>query len=83
MGNRQIDGVDVVFDTYAPVVSWTSMVRLLLILTCVLGLKTAQVDYTAPFVQAKIDEDVYVAMPQGKLKPGKVLKLQRSLYGLK
>jgi hypothetical protein len=47
------------------------------------GLKTAQVDYTAAFVQAKIDEDVYVAMPRGKLKPGKILKLQRSLYGLK
>ena len=81
MGNRQIDGVDV-FDTYAPVVSWTT-VRLLLILTCVLGLATTQVDYTAAFVQAKIDEDVYVAMPRGKIKPGKVLKLQRSLYGLK
>jgi hypothetical protein len=81
MGNRQIDGVDV-FDTYAPVVSWTT-VRLLLILTCVLGLATAQVDYTAAFVQAKIDEDIYVAMPRGKLKSGKVLKLLRSLYGLK
>ena len=81
MGNRQINGVDV-FYTYAPVVSWTT-VRLLLILTCVLGLATAQVDYTAAFVQAKIQDDVYVAMPRGKLKPGKVLKLLRSLYGLK
>jgi hypothetical protein len=81
MGNRQIVGVDV-FHTYAPVASWTT-VRLLLILTCVSGLATTQVDHTAAFAKAKIDDDVYVAMPRGKLKPGKVLKLQRSLHGLK
>jgi hypothetical protein len=81
MGNQQILGVDV-FGTYAPVASWTA-VRLLLILTCVLGLATAQVDHTAAFAQAKIDYDVCVAIPRGKLKPGKVLKLQRSSHGLK
>jgi hypothetical protein len=63
-GDCQIDGVDV-FDTYAPVVSWTT-VRLLLILSVVLGLATKQVDYTAAFVQAELDEDeqVFVEMPK-------------------
>jgi hypothetical protein len=63
MGNRHVVGVDV-FDTHAPVASWTA-VRLLLILTCVLGLATTQVDCTAAFAQAKIDDYVCVAMPRG------------------
>jgi hypothetical protein len=82
-GDCQKEGVDF-FDTYAPVVSWTT-VRLLLIISIVLGLATKQVDYTAAFVQAKLDEDeeVYVAMPRGYAKLGKVLKLKRALYSLK
>jgi hypothetical protein len=59
-GDCQIDGVDV-FNTYAPVVSWTK-VQLLLILSVVLGLASKHVNYTAAFVQAKDaeDEPVYV-----------------------
>jgi hypothetical protein len=41
-GNCQIGGVDV-FNTYAPIVLWT-MVRLLLILLVVLSLMSKQVD---------------------------------------
>ena len=77
-GDRQIEGVDF-FDTYAPVVGWTT-VRLLLILSLQLGLETKQVDYTAAFVHADIDlppnfdamsaeqkrqQGVYVEMPRG------------------
>ena len=82
-GDCQKEGVDF-FDTYAPVVSWTT-VRLLLIISIVLGLATKQVDYTAAFVQAKLseDEEVFVAMPRGYAKLGKVLKLKRATYGLK
>jgi len=72
-----------VFDTYAPVVSWTT-VRLLYILTLKLGLTTKQVDYTNAFVQADIhDEEVYVCMPRGFTLEGKVMKLKKSLYGLR
>jgi hypothetical protein len=62
-GDCQIDGVKVL-DTYALVVSWTT-VQLLLILLVVLGLASKQVDYTAAFVQAKLAEDerVYIEMP--------------------
>jgi hypothetical protein len=95
-GDKQIEGVDY-FDTFAPVVSWTT-VRLMLILSIILGLATKQVDYTAAFVQAPIDKDpqwenltreererrgVFIEMPRGFKEPGKVLRLKRSLYGLK
>jgi hypothetical protein len=44
-----------------------------------------QVDYTAAFVQAELDEDeqVFVKMPKGFKQQGKVLKLKRALYGLR
>jgi hypothetical protein len=95
-GDKQVEGVDF-FDTFAPVVNWTT-VRLMLILSIVLGLSTRQVDYTAAFVHAPIDKDpdwdsltpteqerrgIYVEMPRGFSEPGKVLKLKRLLYGLK
>jgi Reverse transcriptase (RNA-dependent DNA polymerase) len=96
-GDKQLDGVDF-FETFAPVISWTT-VRLMLILSLVLGLATRQVDYTAAFLQhAHIDEDpnlefmgmeerkrsgVFVEMPKGFAEPGKVLKLKKSMYGLK
>ena len=75
-GDCQIDGIDV-FDTFAPVVSWQT-VRLLLILSIVLGLATTQVDYTAAFVQAELGahEEVFVEMPRGFKEQGKVLRLK-------
>ena len=60
-GDKQIEGVDC-FDTFAPVVNWTT-VHLMLILTLILNLATCQVDYTAAFVHAPIDTDVYLDMP--------------------
>jgi len=95
-GDRQIHGVDF-FETFAPVVSWTT-VRLLLILSLELGLATKQVDYTAAFVHAPVEkppnfdkmspeeqarQGVYIEMPRGFGKPGKVLKLKKALYGLR
>ena len=77
--------------------SWTT-VRLLLILSVQLSLETKQVDNTSAFVHAEIDKPpnfdtmskeeqertgVYVEMPRGFLQKGKVLKLKKSLYGLK
>ena len=95
-GDRQLHGTDY-FDTFAPVVSWTT-VRLLLIMSSQLDLASKQIDYTAAFVHADIDlppgydlmseeekarQGVFVEMPRGFSKPGKVLKLKKSLYGLK
>ncbi len=84
----QLEGVDF-FETYAPVVQWT-MIRLMLILEVLLGLKSKQGDVTCAFLHADLapDETVYVAMPLGfntKSENGKhqVLKLNKTLYGLR
>jgi Reverse transcriptase (RNA-dependent DNA polymerase) len=70
------------FDTYAPVMAW-STVRLLLILSVMMGLATKQVDYTLAFVQADIKDDVYIRMAKGFEQPGHVYKLKKSVYGLR
>ena len=80
-GDQQVEGIDF-FETFAPVVSWTT-VRLLLILSVHLNLASMQVDYTSAFLHATIDDTVFVDMPRGFKQPGKVLKLKRSLYGLR
>ena len=49
----------------------------MLILSIVIGLSTMQVDYTATFVHALIDIDVYIQMPQSFAEAGKVLKLNK------
>ena len=80
-GDQQIEGLDV-FETYAPVVSWIT-VRILLVLSIVLGLKTQQVDYTNAFCQAPLEQTVFVELPKGFEVPNKVLHLQKSVYGLR
>eukprot|EP00957_Ditylum_brightwellii_P158590 12071443-Ditylum_brightwellii.AAC.2 len=67
---------------------------MLLILSIILNLSSAPVDYTSAFIQSAIDTIVYISMPQGwqclnkmglpiEFKEGHVLKLNSSLYGLK
>ena len=91
-GDQQIEGVDF-FDTFAPVVQW-STVRMMFILSLQLGLASTQVDYVSAFCQAPIEEEVYVGLPRGweslnnmnipqKFKRNHVLKLKRSMYGLR
>ena len=95
-GDMEKEGVHY-WETYAPVVSWTT-VRLLLIMTAQLGLATRQVDYTAAFVHAEVDtppgyerfnpDEKYRAsqfaeMPRGFAQPGKVLRLKKNLCGKK
>jgi len=82
-GDQQVHGIDF-FETYAPVVQWTT-VRLMLILEVLLGLKSKQGDITAAFVHADVEqgENIFVEMPHGFRKQGKVLKLKKTLYGLR
>jgi hypothetical protein len=80
-GFEQVEGVDY-FETFAPVVQWMT-VRLILIMTILLNLENKQIDYTAAFMQAPLDHDVYVEMPKLFEVNGKVWKLKRALYGLK
>jgi hypothetical protein len=96
-GDFQIEGVDF-FETYAPVLNWQTL-RIMLVTSLLLQLlSTKQVDYMAAFVHADIDRDpewdtmtkakreksgVFMNMPKGFQRPGCVLKLKKSLYGLK
>ena len=82
-GDQQLEGIDF-FETYAPVVQWTT-VRLLLILEVLLDMKSKKGDITAAFLHADVShgEEIYVEMPQGFKQKGKVLKLKRTLYGLR
>ena len=57
----------------------------MLILEILLNLKSKQGDVTAAFLHADLGEDekVYVEMPLGFRKKGKVLSLKKTLYGLR
>jgi len=83
-GDQQEYGVNY-FETYAPVVQW-STIRLLLILILTNSWTTRVIDYTNAFPQANIDTDIYVEPPAlfgSRTGEDKVLKLRKSLYGLK
>ena len=80
-GFKQIEGQDY-FETFSPVVQWFTL-RLILIMTILLGLDNQQFDYIAAFVQAPIDTNVYVEMPNLFSTPGIVWKLEKSIYTLK
>ena len=62
-GDRQKEGIDF-FETYAPVAQWTT-VRMMLILECLLGLKSKQGDISCAFLHAELEshEKIYVKMP--------------------
>jgi len=83
-GDLQKEGIDY-FETYAPVVQW-STVRALLVMSVVLGLETQQIDFSNAFCQADITEELYVETPKdfGDLQGrDMVMKLNKSLYGTK
>jgi hypothetical protein len=72
------------FDSYAPVVAWSS-VRLFLVLTITLNWVTCSIDFSNAFVQAKLKTPVWIHLPCGFLSTctGKTcLRLKRSQYGL-
>jgi len=95
-GSQQQYGVDY-WETYAPVVSW-STVRLLLTMSSIHNWHSSQIDFTQAFTQPPIKEDVYMKIPQGwhvvdgALQPhsdpkhhdrAHYIKLEKSLYGIK
>lgn len=84
-GGRQKDGIDF-FETYAPVVSWTT-VRFLFILASLKGIESRQIDYVQSFPQSDLTEEVFMQLPAGFKPPDDsqqyVLTLEKNLYGLK
>jgi Reverse transcriptase (RNA-dependent DNA polymerase). len=72
---------DQVTDTFAPAIAF-SMVRIFLITSIMFKWHTCSIDFSNAFVQAKLDEDMWIHLPRGfhgEMKDS-CLKLQRSLY---
>jgi Reverse transcriptase (RNA-dependent DNA polymerase) len=74
-------------DTYAPVADIT-VLRLLLAVAVQRGADLKHADVSTAFLQSPITENIYVRQPQGHVRTGddgkyKVMRLKRSLYGLK
>ncbi len=78
------------WDTYAPVITWAS-IQLLLIIAKIHGLESKSIDFVLAFPQADFDVPVYMELPAGinltnvsdDDRCQYVLKLNKSLYGLK
>ena len=71
-------------ETFAPVVAWSS-VRIFLVFSMILGWQAISIDFSNAFVQAKLEEPMWIHLPRGfhVPKPGRYcLKLLRSLYGI-
>lgn len=74
-----------VYDTYAPVVSWSS-IRLFITMMVVLGWHSCSIDYSSAFVQSTLETPIWVHIPRGfqcSNKSAKMcLRLNKSLYGI-
>jgi hypothetical protein len=81
-GFQQTQGVDY-DETFAPVVKLKSL-KLILSLAAARDLEVKQVDFDTAFLNAELSHDVYMELPPGsKYPPGTVIKLLKSIYGLK
>ncbi|MGZ8925640.1 MAG: reverse transcriptase domain-containing protein, partial [Nitrososphaeraceae archaeon] len=81
-GFQQIFGVDY-NETFSPAVKIKSL-KLLLAIAAQQNLEIKQLDFNTAFLNAILNEDIYVKTPEGYYnKPNMVLKLNKALYGLK
>ena len=80
-GFQQHEGVDY-DETFAPVTKMKS-VKLLLSLAATLNLEIKQLDFDTAFLNAPLSHKVYMKLPPGSGDPGSVVRLVKSLYGLK
>jgi Reverse transcriptase (RNA-dependent DNA polymerase) len=77
-----------VFDTFAPVVQW-STIRMLMAISLKYGYHTRSIDFSSAFVQAELKTPVWIHLPRGSYpdqfgddNESKCLELKKSLYGL-
>jgi hypothetical protein len=71
------------FDTYAPVVAMTT-IRIMLATACHFGWDVHQLDVETAFLNASVTEVIYLrSVPGYDIGVGNVLRLKKSLYGLK
>ncbi|SGY62767.1 BQ5605_C007g04732 [Microbotryum silenes-dioicae] len=80
-GCAQRPGID--FEqNYAPVVKFTS-IRALIALAAANGYHVHQADVNKAYLHGKLDKPLYMRVPQGIDMPGKILRLSKSIYGLR
>ena len=82
-GFAQRPGVDF-FEVYAPVSKYATL-RFFLAIVVIYDLEIRQADFTTAFLNAELEETVYMRQPPGFHEggPNIVCRLKRSLYGLK
>ena len=81
-GFSQVEGFDY-NETYSPVARFTS-IRFILSVSSILGLIVHQMDVETAFLNAELKEEIYMHPPAGMaVKDGNVLRLRKTLYGLK
>ena len=80
-GFKQRHGVDF-FEVFANTGKYKSL-RTMLSIAARRDMELRQLDVPQAFTQAKLDETVYMEMPEGFATPGMVCRLKKSLYGLK
>ena len=79
-GFTQQAGLDYI-ESHAPVVR-TSTLRMVISLAHIMGWVLYQFDYTAAFLNATIDVDLYIRpLPGMKIPQGKIPKLKKAIYG--
>ena len=82
-GFTQQYGVDYT-ETFAPTVRMASLRAFMAVVACE-DLECRQYDIKNAFTESKLQEELWMQYPQGvqRTKPGRALRLLRSLYGLK
>jgi hypothetical protein len=83
-GFTQQEGIDYE-ETFSPVVKFVS-IRLILSLVGSLNLELHQMDVKTAFLNGDLNEEIFMAQPEGyvvKGQEGKVCRLRKSIYGLK
>ncbi|GJZ89865.1 retrovirus-related pol polyprotein from transposon TNT 1-94 [Tanacetum coccineum] len=83
-GYNQQESID--YDETYALVARLESIRILLAYSCALDFKLFQMDVKSAFPNGFINEEAYMAQPQGFIdfeKPDHVYKLKKALYGLK
>jgi len=69
-------------DTFAQVATLKAF-RIFLWFSAVFGMRATQCDFTSAFLQGKIDKELYMTGPPGHSSTGEVVRLNKSIYGIK
>lgn len=69
-------------EVYAPVTS-LAIVRCLVSIAAYFGWQLHHIDICSAFLHSKIEEDIYIYLPEGHKESRKIGKLNKAIYGLK